>query len=148
MIHERNEDTDNSLAEGGQRVVSLFLLGCIEEDERRRRTAWWENWHSERQLFCDGVICLPHFFDIALTFSKLFELSLPSFYISLSPSCSLRLFRSLSTVGVFVRRESLGQLMHSSGCSWLGSSSLTLGLSSMGLCGSLIKGWPWMLRLS
>lgn len=31
MIHERNEDTDNSLAEGGQRVVSLFLLGCIEE---------------------------------------------------------------------------------------------------------------------
>lgn len=73
----------------------------------------------------------------------------PSFSPFLScPSLSLCLFRSLSTVGIFVWRGSLGQLMNSSGCTWLGSSCLTLGLSSMGLCGSLIKTWLWLLRPS
>lgn len=76
-----------------------------------------------------------------LTLCKLSGQDISSLFFTFSPSIffCLRLFKFLSTVDGFVRiggggaaGGAWGQLMFSSGCSWRGSSSLILGLSSIG----------------
>lgn len=105
-----------------------------------------------RRLLYAEVIHLSHFLFIIfhLTLCKLFERDISSLFSTLCPSISFSPcpFKFLSTVDVFV----LGGEPRGSWCSVLGALGeghpfSHWGSHQWGLCGSLIKVWPWMLRL-
>ena len=138
-------------AEGGSRC----FWDVRRRKRRRKHEAWWgANGRRSDCSLMNSYICLISFFLFFLiSLHLILWVIWPGYLLPLFPF-SLSLPLSLSALsGLCPQWTSLcggrarGQLMPSSGCSWLGSSSLTLGLSSMGHCRVLIKGWPWMLRL-
>lgn len=116
-----------------------------DAERRRKHKAWC----YETFALCWGHTSIS-FIIFHLTLCKLFERDISSLFSTFSPSISFSPcpFKFLSTVDVFV----LGGEPRGSWCSVLGALGEGHPFShwashQWGLCGGLIKVWPWMLRL-